>query len=163
MICCAQKEELLRTVGILGSVIYVHFQGHLRNVWWGGSFAKGAGGRSLVCREAREGGHVTSTESQDPHLTPVYNSSPGIWGTSNLGFLPTQKEKTFSLCCMALWPCIKASNEKNPGNVSHKIFRPVPGDQIQQVFDSWTGEDSEKGPGRQEEQYKKGNRVSVSR
>lgn len=45
-----------------------HIQGHLRSVWWGeGHLRKGAGSCSLVCREAGEGGHVTSTESQDPH------------------------------------------------------------------------------------------------
>lgn len=81
--------------------------GHLRRV---------LGARGLVCSEAREGGHVTSAESRDPHwpLSIIHPLEYGAHQTS-LPSHPKRGERTFSLCCTALWPRIKASSKRNPG------------------------------------------------
>lgn len=56
--------------------------GHLRRVLeLQFSMQRGKGGRA--CDIHREPG---------PSLTPLYNSSPGIWGTSNLSSFPPKKE-----------------------------------------------------------------------
>lgn len=44
------------------------------------------------CMQRGEGGRVCDIHREPgPSLTPLYNSSNGIWGASNLGSLPPKK------------------------------------------------------------------------
>lgn len=96
----AQVESYWGLFESQGQSFVWHIQGHLWNVWWGWrghlrrvlelqfSMQRGEGGRACdIHREPR------------PSLTSLYNSSPGIWGTSNLGSFPPKKrsENLFTL------------------------------------------------------------------
>lgn len=85
-------EELWGTVRVTGPVWQI--QGHLCNSWWGeGSHLRTPEQRHFSMQWGEGGRACDIRWESGPTLTPLYNSYPGIRGTSNPRLLPTQKEE----------------------------------------------------------------------